>query len=161
MNNRIVSISIIIIIFLIIVITHPTKETLVCNSNFVCKMSQQYLNSLTFNTHFAINQNSEITFETRPRFGGRGTVKLYDETYVKFNEKKLFKQHLYYGSYLSNEMFQKSEYKNFDDYKLGNVSEYKLSSHVDFFSSPYPGILLLFAISMIVLFPNITSKPIF
>lgn len=58
-------------------------------------------------------------------------------------------------------MFQKSESKKFDDYKLGNVSEYKLSSNVDFLSSPYPGILLLFAISMIILFPNITSKSIF
>lgn len=161
MNNKIVAISIITIIFLIIVITHPTKETIVCDSNFACKMSQQYLNSLTFNTHFAINQNSEITFDTRPKYSRKYTPEPHKATYVKLNKKRLFKQHLYYGSWLCNEMFQKSESKKFDDYKLGNVSEYKLSSHVDFLSSPYPGILLLFAISMIILFPNITSKSIF
>lgn len=86
MNNKIVAISIITIIFLIIVITHPTKETIVCDSNFACKMSQQYLNSLTFNTHFSINQNSEITFDTRPKYSRKYTPEPYNATYVKLNE---------------------------------------------------------------------------
>ena len=161
MNNKIITICIITIIFLIIVIANPTKETVICAPNFVCKISTQYLNLLTFNNYFAINQNSEITFETRPKYGGRGFTKLYDETYVEFDGKRYLKKSLIKGDWFSNNAFQKSQNKKFDDYKLGNVSEYTLSSHIDLLSSPYPSILLLLAISIIILFPNIASKPIF
>lgn len=134
-----------IFILIVLIVIHPTKESMICKQNFHCEVKHEFCNIIKLIEKFDISETTKMD---------AFTLKLsrsHYSTYITLDNKN----HFIMGAFSSPFSIAESTYLNkesikFEKYKQRKLSEYSIDSIASpFYTYLWLFIYLLFAIPIL------------
>ncbi len=134
-----------IFILIVLIVIHPTKESMICKQNFHCEVKHEFCNIIKLIEKFDISETTKMDAFTLK------LLRSHYSTYITLDNKN----HFIMGAFSSPFSIDESTYLNkesikFEKYKQRKLSEYSIDSIASpFYTYLWLFIYLLFAIPIL------------
>ena len=130
-------------LFIIFAYFHPTKETMICNENYECKITHEYFGLIKCNHKQNINNKTTLYYKDIP-LAFKNTT--WHHLYLTYDNNAPF---IYYWNHQSShkdiDYAFMIEQKRFNEYLINSQIKYKVYSEAN--TSFWMYILMLFVLS--------------